>query len=70
MALLMSINPALILLVVVRRSDNIDVGVAARKWRGRRRSVVRKPIAWRGTLFYIATTAPSGKEVRVMGIGE
>ena len=69
-ALLMSIHPALALLVVVRRAAGVHVDVAA----GRRarsayeRGASRTRLARH--LFDVATTAAPGKEVRVTGIGE
>ena len=49
MALLASIHPALILLAGVRGPDRVDVDVAARRSRDRRRSAGRSPTGWRVT---------------------
>jgi len=69
MALLMSIHPALILLVVFALPT-----VATSSWRPAVERVAQERAAQAGRLtrhlFTLSTTAPPGKEVRVTGIGE
>src|SRR5678815_2188195 len=69
MALLMSIHPALILLVAFALPT-----VATSSWRPAVERVAQERAAQAGRLarhlFTLSTTAPPGKEVRVTGIGE
>jgi ATP-binding cassette subfamily B protein len=68
-ALLASIHPALALLTFSRPADGADP-----TWRSRRRRAAQEQGAQSARLarhlFTMATTAPPGKEVRVLGIGE
>ena len=70
LALLVSIHPALVLLAVFALPTVLDVRPGGRAWSAPPKSEAPRPIAWRGHLFDVATTAPPGKEVRVTRIGD
>ena len=69
-ALLMSIHPALALLVVVRPAAGVRRRPGGRQSSAARTSAARRADRLARHLFDVATTAAPGKEVRVTGIGD